>query len=260
MGVINLNSDSFYPNSQCRSESDALNMAQRMIDEGADLLDVGAESSRPGSCGISEKEESARLLPVVKELCRRCQVPVSVDTAKPAVAKRMLDNGAALINDITGLQRNPEMAEIIARFEAGVVVMHMQGTPATMQDSPVYENLIQDIMNYLKKSVSIAESAGIAPDSIAVDPGIGFGKSAEHNLEILGRLNQFNSLGKPVLVGVSRKSFIGRLLNLPVEERLEGSLIAGMAAVLNGAGILRVHDVKETRGMIKLVHAINKYQ
>lgn len=260
MGVINLNSDSFYPDSQCRSESDALKMAQRMIDEGADLLDVGAESSRPGSCGISEDEESARLLPVVKELCRRCQVPVSVDTAKPMVAKRMLDNGAALINDITGLQRNSEMAEIIARFEAGVVVMHMQGTPATMQDSPVYENLIQDIMNYLKKSVSIAESAGIAPDSIAVDPGIGFGKSAEHNLEILGRLNQFNSLGKPVLVGVSRKSFIGRLLNLPVEERLEGSLIAGMAAVLNGAGILRVHDVKETRGMIKLVHAINKYQ
>jgi len=260
MGVINLNHDSFYPNSQCSSVSDALKMAQRMIEEGADLLDVGAESSRPGSRGISEDEESARLLPVVKELCRRCQVPVSVDTSKPAVAKRMLDNGAALINDITGLQRTPEMAEIAAQFDAGVVVMHMKGTPATMQESPAYENLIPDIMDYLKKSISIAESAGVSPDSIAVDPGIGFGKTAEHNLEILGRLNQFKLLGKAVLVGVSRKSFLGRLLNLPVEERLEASLVAGMAAVLNGADLLRVHDVKETRQMAKLICAINKYQ
>ncbi len=235
-------------------------MAQRMVDEGADLIDVGAESSRPGSQGISEEEESARILPVVKELSRRWQNPVSVDTTKPEVAKRALDNGAAIINDIAGLQRDPRMAEIIAEFKAGVIVMHMNGTPATMQDNPVYENLIQDIMGYLIRSVSIAETAGISPDSIAVDPGIGFGKTIEHNLEILARLDRFKSLDKPILVGVSRKSFIGRLLDLPVEERLEGSLITGMLAVMKGADIIRVHDVIETRRMLKLVQAIQKYQ
>ena len=235
-------------------------MAQRMVDEGADLIDVGAESSRPGSQGISEEEESARILPVVKELSRRWQNPVSVDTTKPEVAKRALDNGAAIINDIAGLQRDPRMAEIIAEFKAGVIVMHMNGTPATMQDNPIYENLIQDIMGYLIRSVSIAETAGISPDSIAVDPGIGFGKTIEHNLEILARLDRFKSLDKPILVGVSRKSFIGRLLDLPVEERLEGSLITGMLAVMKGADIIRVHDVIETRRMLKLVQAIQKYQ
>ena len=260
MGIVNINQDSFYSNSQCHSKGEALIMAQRMIDEGADMLDVGAESSRPGSQGITEEEETARIIPLVKELSSRFQGPISVDTSKPEVAKRALENGASFINDITGLQQDPRMAEIVAQFDAGIVVMHMQGIPSTMQDSPAYENLILDIMSYLKKSVSIAESAGIASNSIAVDPGIGFGKTTEHNLEILGRLNHFKSLSKSVLVGVSRKSFIGHLLNLPVEERLEGSLIAGMAAILNGADILRVHDVKETWRMIKLFQAIHKYQ
>ena len=260
MGILNLNQDSFYPNSQCHSTDEAMVMAQRMVDEGADMLDVGAESSRPGSHGVAEKEEIARVLPVVKQLSKRLRVPVSVDTAKPEVAKRALENGAALINDITGLQRDPRMAEIIARSGAGVVVMHMDETPATMQDNPVYENIIHDIINYLKKSVSIAESAGISPDCIAVDPGVGFGKTTEHNLEILGRLDSFKALGKPLMVGVSRKSFIGNLLDLPVAERLEGSLVAGMVAIMNGADIIRVHDVIETRRMVKLVQEIRKYQ
>ena len=260
MGIVNLNHDSFYSDSQCHSSDEAIDMAQQMVDEGADILDIGAESTRPGSQGISIEEEISQVLPVVKKLCKNINIPVSVDTTKSKVAKVVLDNGAAIINDITGLQKDPEMAGAIARKNAGVVVMHMKGTPETMQNSPVYDDLINDITHYLQKSISLAESAGISPDKIAIDPGIGFGKTIEHNLEILGRLKLFMSIKKPIIVGVSRKSFIGKIQNLPVEKRLEGSLIAGLMAVINGAQILRVHDVKETRRMLDLVQAINKYQ
>lgn len=259
MGIVNLNHDSFYSESQCHSTDEAIAMGQQMADEGADILDIGAESSKPGSQGISIEEEISQVLPVVKKLCKNINIPVSVDTAKSEVAEVVLDNGAAIINDITGLQKDPEMADIIARKNAGVVVMHMKGTPETMQNSPVYDDLINDITFYLQKSITLAESAGIASDKIAIDPGIGFGKTIEHNLEILGSLKLFKPIEKPILVGVSRKSFIGKIQNLPVEERLEGSLIAGLMAVINGAQILRVHDVKETRQMLDLVQAINKY-
>ena len=260
MGILNLNHDSFFSGSQCHSADEAYDKARQMVDDGADIIDIGAESSRPGSQGIAVDEEISQVLPVVKKLCKSITIPVSVDTTKSAVAEAVLENGASIINDISGLQSDPNMADTIAEKNAGVVIMHMKGTPETMQKNPAYDDLIKDITNYLKKSVSIAESAGISPDKIAVDPGIGFGKTIKHNLEILGRLNNFKSLKKPILIGVSRKSFIGNIQNLPVEDRLEGSLTAGLMAVLNGAQILRVHDVKETRQMLDLVKAITNYQ
>jgi len=260
MGIVNLNRDSFYLGSQCHSVDEAYDRAQQMMDEGVDILDLGAESSRPGSKGISVDEEISRILPIVKKICTSIKIPVSVDTTKSEVAKVALDNGVSIINDISGLQNDPDMAGTIAERNGGVVVMHIKGTPETMQKNPEYDDLINEITLHLQNCVSVAESAGISPDKIVVDPGIGFGKTIAHNLEILGRLNNFKSLEKPILVGVSRKSFIGNMQKLAVEDRLEGSLTAGLMAVLNGANILRVHDVKETRQMLDLVLAIKKYQ
>ena len=259
-GIINLNSDSFFGKSRCASEDEALALAERLIIEGADILDVGAESSRPGSLPISEDDEINRLLPVVKELSRRYKIPVSVDTYKPKVAQTVLDAGASIINDITGLQKYPQMADVISSFNAGVVLMHMQGSPKNMQENPVYADLLQEIISFLGKSSSIAIKSGIPPESIAIDPGIGFGKTTEHNLELLAKLDSFKVLGKAILVGPSRKAFIGKLLDLPVEERMEGSLAASVVAVLKGADILRVHDVKETVRAVKVTEAIRKYE
>jgi len=259
-GIINLNSDSFFGKSRCASENEALRLAESLIIEGADILDVGAESSRPGSLPISEDDEINRLLPVVKELSRRYKIPVSVDTYKPKVAQIVLDAGASIINDITGLQKYPQMADIISSFNAGVVLMHMQGSPKNMQENPVYADLLQEIISFLGKSSSIAIKSGISPESIAIDPGIGFGKTTEHNLELLGKLDSFKGLGKAILVGPSRKAFIGNILDLPVEERMEGSLAASVVAVLKGVDILRVHDVKETVRVIKITEAIRKYE
>ncbi len=259
-GIINLNSDSFFGKSRCASENEALRLAESLVIEGADILDVGAESSRPGSLPISEDDEINRLLPVVKELSRRYKIPVSVDTYKPKVAQIVLDAGASIINDITGLQKYPQMADVISSFDAGVVLMHMQGSPKNMQENPVYADLLQEIISFLGKSSSIAIKSGISPESIAIDPGIGFGKTTEHNLELLAKLDSFKGLGKAILVGPSRKAFIGKLLDLPVEERMEGSLAASVVAVLKGADILRVHDVKETVRVIKITEAIRKYE
>ncbi len=254
MGIVNLSPDSFYKNSRSSSEKDAILLAERHIEEGAGVLDIGAESSRPGSRPISDELELERLLPVVSKICKRFDVPVSVDTYKPRVAERVLGAGATIINDITGLRGSSEMAEIIARNKAGVVLMHMQGIPETMQDGPCYDDVIQDIIIFLKKSIDLAQNTGI--EKIAVDPGIGFGKSQTHNLEIIRRLKEFRELGKPVLLGVSRKSFIGGVLDLPAEERLEGSLAATVIGVLNGATMFRTHDVQATDRAIKMAQAI----
>jgi dihydropteroate synthase len=254
MGIVNLSPDSFYEGSRSFSDQEALLLAERHIEEGAGVLDFGAESSRPGSQPISEAVELERLLPVVSEVCKRFDVAVSVDTYKPSVVAGVLSEGAAIINDITGLQRYPETAGIIARHRAGVVLMHMQGTPLTMQEQPQYGDLIGDVRSYLNKSIELAENAGI--DKIAIDPGIGFGKTRSHNLELIRRLEEFKGLGKPILLGVSRKSFIGDILDLPVEERLEGSLAAAVIGVLNGATIIRTHDVKATGRAVKIARAI----
>ncbi|MZG54738.1 MAG: dihydropteroate synthase [Nitrospinae bacterium] len=256
MGIINISTDSFYEKSQCHSLDEVLATAERMIREGADYLDLGAESSRPGSKPISDQEEMDKLIPVVSSLVKKVDIPVSVDTYKPAVAQEALQAGAKIINDITGLQKSSEMAEVVSRLDGGVIIMHMQGTPLTMQENPNYENVVNDVKKFLGKSVKIAEAAGILPDRIVVDPGIGFGKNQKHNLDILNNLEQFAELKKPILLGISRKSFIGNILNLPPEERLEGSLAASVIGVCKGGSILRTHDVNATRNAVKVAEAI----
>jgi len=259
MGIINLSPDSFYPDSRVPSVSAALKIAERMIEEGADYLDVGAESSRPGARPISEEEELAIILPVIKRLCRDFSIPVSVDTYKPGVAQKVLEEGVSIINDITGL-RYPEMAPIIAEYDAGVVIMHMRGTPDNMQEDLQYDDCVSEIKNFLEQGIRTAGAAGIGSDRIWVDPGIGFGKSVQHNLEILASLESFTTLQKPVLIGTSRKSFIGKILDLPVAERLEGSLATAVIGLIKGARILRVHDVQETYRAVKIASEVLKAQ
>jgi dihydropteroate synthase len=259
MGIINLSPDSFYPGSRVPSVPAALNVAERMIEEGADYLDVGAESSRPGSKPISEEEELAIILPVVSQLCKLFPVSISVDTYKPGVAQKVLEEGASIINDITGL-RYPEMAPLIAEYNAGVVIMHMRGSPENMQENLHYDDCVGEITRFLEQGIQTAESAGIDSDRIWVDPGIGFGKTVKQNLDILAHLDSFISLQKPILLGTSRKSFIGKILDLPVAERLEGSLATAVIGIMKGASILRVHDVQETCRAVKIASEILKVQ
>lgn len=253
MGVLNVTPDSFSDGGLFQDPGRAAEHALKMQDAGAHLIDVGGESSRPGSRPISPAEEIKRIRPVLKRLSKKIKIPVSVDTYKVDVARMALDEGALLINDITGLRGNKRLARLIARCGAGVVLMHMQGTPGTMQKRPVYGNLLKDISDHLKKAVEAALDAGIPRSHIAVDPGFGFGKTTEQNLEILSRLEIFLALKCPVLVGLSRKSFIGNILGAPVGDRLYGSLAAAAVAIHRGAHILRVHDVTPHRQLATLV-------
>lgn len=256
MGIINLSPESFYGDSRCETPDQALTVAERMVAEGADFLDIGAESSRPGSVPLAEREELTRLLPVVTKLAKNINIPISVDTYKPIVAQEVLHAGAKIINDITGLQSFPEMAETISRFNAGVILMHMQGSPKTMQDNPEYADLLAEVSAYLKQSLNIATCAGIDSNKIAIDPGIGFGKTDAHNLKILKNLEHFHEMNLPILLGVSRKSLIGNILSLPVEERLEGSLSAAVYGVLKGVSIIRTHDVQATYRAVRVAESI----
>jgi dihydropteroate synthase len=227
-----------------------------MVEEGADMIDVGGESSRPGSGRISESDELRRVLPVLEALASRVNVPISIDTLKPGVARRCLESGACIVNDIRGL-RDAQMLSVAAAAQASVVIMHMRGEPATMQRNTTYVDVVGEIRSFLKTQSALAKQAGIR--EIAVDPGLGFGKSARQNFEILARLAEFRALGYPILVGPSRKSFLGSLASrLPVEERLEGTLAAVATAVTNGAGVVRVHDVRECRRVVDVVHAIRE--
>ena len=256
MGILNLSSDSFYSQSCCNSLDDALRSAEKMVEEGAHILDLGAESTRPGSKEVSIEVQLERLLPVISKLKNEFEIPISVDTYKPKVGLAALQEGAVVINDISGLQWGTEMARIVAKCEAGLVLMNMQGTPETMQDNPTYEDVVADVLKFLRQSVKTAETAGISSESIVVDPGIGFGKTLNHNLELIAGLDRLKVLNKKILLGVSRKSFIGQILQLEVEERLEGSLAAGIAGVINGANILRVHDVAETVRAVRVAQFI----
>ena len=258
MGIINVSPDSFYRESRCETVDQAISKAERMIREGVDILDIGAESSRPGSVSISEQEELDRLLPVLVKLVKVTKVPISVDTYKPVVAQKVLQVGASIINDITGLQGFEGMAEIISQYNAGVILMHMQGSPECMQDQPQYTDVVSEILEYLQRSIDIAISVGIDPKKIAVDPGIGFGKTDSHNLQILKNLESFNELAKPVLLGISRKSLIGNILNVSAEERLEGSLAAIAFGLIQGVSIIRTHDVQATQRTIKVIQEIIK--
>lgn len=257
MGIVNLTPDSFsgdglYGKWQI---DNIIEHVEKMVRDGADIIDVGGESTRPGAKAVSIKEELARVIPVIKVLSKKIKVPISIDTYKPQVAREALDCGGLMVNDIAGL-RNPKMLKVVAKYKAAVVIMHMKGNPLTMQKNPVYKSLIDELIEYLHKAIERAVSAGIDKDKIIIDPGIGFGKTTEHNLEILKRLKEFKVLGRPILVGPSRKSFIGKILNVQPQERIFGTVSACVLAVKNGANLLRVHDVKEVHQALEVAAAI----
>src|SRR5262245_5950474 len=257
MGIVNVTPDSFADGGRYLDPAAAVRHARTLAAEGADLLDVGAESTRPGSPSVPSAEERARLLPVLEQLLDDPPCPVSVDTSKPEVAEAALRLGAHMVNDVTALAAGPELAQVCAAHDAGLAVMHMRGTPRTMQVEPRYDDLLREVRAGLETAVATAEAAGMAPDAICVDPGIGFGKTVEHNLTLLRRLDVFRDLGRPILVGPSRKSFIGALLDqLPAPERLEGTLAACVMAVAAGAHIVRVHDVAAVRRAVRVAEAI----
>lgn len=247
MGVINVAPDSFFPASCMLSPRLAAEGAQRMVADGADIIDIGGESSRPGSSPISAGEELERVLPVIEKIHAECDVVLSVDTTKADVAREALDCGASIINDISALRADPNMATVAAERGAYVVLMHMLGTPRTMQATPEYDDVTGEVIEFLEERVREATRRGIARERLFIDPGIGFGKRLLHNLALLRDIDRFAATGLPVLVGVSRKSFLGELLDLPASERLEGTLAAQAVAVALGADILRVHDVREGR-------------
>lgn len=254
MGVLNVTPDSFADGGRFLRRDDALARARTLVADGADILDVGGESSRPGADEVSQQEELDRVAPVVEALTREVATPISIDTYKPAVARECLGLGARMVNDITGLA-DPEMIDVAAAAGAGVVVMHMRGRPKTMQQDTRYDDLVGEILDFLDERAHGARSAGI--EEIFVDPGIGFGKTAEQNFELIRRLDEFTVLGLPILIGPSRKSFLGSLPSaLPSEERLEGTLAAVALSIANGASLVRVHDVKETKRVVEVVDAI----
>ncbi|NOZ61385.1 MAG: dihydropteroate synthase [Calditrichaeota bacterium] len=247
MGILNVTPDSFSDGGKFLDKNAAVAHALEMIADGADLVDVGAESTRPGAKPVDLEEEMSRVIPVIAALRRESDVPISVDTYKAQVAEAALEAGADIINDISGMRFDPKMKEAVAKYQAPVVLMHIKGEPRNMQKDPVYEDLMTEIYQYLSESIELAESAGLPREKIIIDPGIGFGKRLKDNYEILRRLSEFRSLGCPILVGPSRKSFIGNVLNLPPDQRLEGSAAAVALSIASGADIVRVHDVKEMK-------------
>ncbi len=260
MGIVNVTPDSFSDGGNFFKPTDAIEHAIHLVEDGADILDLGAESTRPGAAEVSVEEEINRLFPVVRELVKAVDVPISIDTTKSVVARKMLDAGARIINDISGLQFDASLAEVVADYECPVIMMHIQGTPRTMQKNPVYHDVIRDIISYFTERVEFAHSAGIKDQQILLDPGIGFGKTIEHNYRIIREFQTFASLGFPLVLGASRKSFIGKTLDLPVEDRLEGSLAAAVLGAWNGANIVRVHNVLETKRALQMTDAIREQQ
>ena len=261
MGIVNITPDSFSHDGRLLNQktdytSSAVRLAQRMIRAGADIIDIGGESTRPGTKRISAPEELKRILAAVKILAKTARVPISVDTYKASVAQATLDAGASIINNIKGIESDRALLKMIAHYNAGIVLMHLRGTPRTMQKSIRYGNLIQEIIRELKNSIENCLEIGIKSDKIIIDPGIGFGKTAEHNLEILNRLTKFKILNLPILIGTSRKSFIGKILNKAPQQRLLGTVASTCAGVINGAHIVRVHDVAQTAEVVKVVDAI----
>ncbi len=260
MGILNLTPDSFSGDGVYREGKITLekivDIAEKMQEDGADIIDVGGESTRPYAKKISQQEEEHRIVPVIKKLAKVLKIPISIDTYKSSVAKKALDNGASLVNDITALNGDKDMAKLIAKYKVGVVLMHMKGTPRTMQKNPTYKCLIGEIITALSKSIEKALKAGIDKNKIIIDPGIGFGKTTLHNLVILNNLNELKVLGHSILIGVSRKSFIGNILDLSVNECLLGTSACVSVAIIKGANILRVHDVAQIKQVVRMVDAI----
>ena len=256
MGILNITPDSFYDGGRRPEAGKAVADAMAMVEAGADIIDIGGESTRPGANPVSLDDELARVLPVVRSLRRLTQLPISIDTYKAGVAEAALAEGADVINDVSALTFDAGMADLVASEKVPVVLMHMQGTPRTMQVDPRYDDVVVEVRDFLARRVEFAVERGIERDKIIDDPGIGFGKTLAHNLTLLRELPALARLGAPLLVGVSRKGFIGRLLGAAAEDRLEGSLAAAVIAVLGGAHIVRVHDVTATRDAVRVADAI----
>jgi dihydropteroate synthase len=256
MGVLNVTPDSFSDGGLFFDKEKAISHALRMVEGGADIIDIGGESTRPGSKPLELEEELRRVIPVIESLAKEVDVPLSIDTYKSTVAQRAIEAGAEIINDISGLHFDPSLAKVAAKNDTPLILMHIRGKPETMQKGVHYDSLFSDILQYLKESIQRAESTGLDSRQIIIDPGIGFGKTAEDNLLIIKNLYEFRILGKPILLGTSRKSFIGKILNTEVGDRLEGTLSSIAISVLNGAHIIRSHDVLQAKKAIAVADAI----
>jgi dihydropteroate synthase len=258
MGVLNITPDSFSDSGKYLDIKSAYSRAVQIEKEGADIIDIGGESTRPGSFPVSIDDELSRIIPVMERLKGKLKIPISVDTNKYEVARQVLKQGACIINDISGLHGDKRLAGLCAEYSAGIVIMHMLGKPRTMQKRPFYNNLLEDIVEYLKEGTATALSAGVRKENIIIDPGIGFGKTVRHNLLIIKNIEYLKQAGYPLLIGASRKSFLGRITGLDTEQRLAPSLAANSIAVYCGADIIRVHDVKESMAALKTADNIKK--
>lgn len=256
MGILNVTPDSFSDGGKYLNISKAIDHALKMIDEGADFIDVGGESTRPGSESVSVEDEFSRVIPVIEQLSKITNIPISIDTTKSAVAEKALQSGAVIVNDISSFHFDSGMPAVVSKYKASVVLMHTKDKPKLMQQNPEYKDLLAEIKFYLSGAIKISIENGIK--QIIVDPGIGFGKKLEHNIEIFKRLKEFQNFGYPVLIGPSKKSFIGTILDLPIDERLEGTAAAVAVSIMNGVNIIRVHDVKEMKRVAKIVDTLKE--
>lgn len=257
MGIVNVTPDSFSDGGKFFSPEVAIRHASKLITQGADIIDIGGESTRPGAEQVSESEELKRVIPVIEKI--RTDNPtilISIDTTKASVAKHAVEAGADIINDVSGLSFDNNMIGIVESFNIPVVIMHMKGNPQNMQLNPKYKDIVNEILDFFKMKIKIAIQSGINRSMIILDPGIGFGKTVEHNFELLSRLNEFNVLELPIMIGPSRKSFIGITLDLPPEDRVEGTAAAVSAGVMNGASIVRVHDVKSMKRVVRIIEKV----
>jgi len=257
MGIVNVTPDSFSDGGKFFSPEDAISHASKLISQGADIIDIGGESTRPGAEQVSETEELNRVIPVIEKIRdENPKILISIDTTKALVAEHAIEVGADIINDVSGFSFDNNMIETVARFNVPVIIMHMKGKPQNMQLNPEYKDVINEILDFFKKKIKVAIQSGINRRMIILDPGIGFGKTVENNFELLSRLNEFNVLELPIMIGPSRKSFIGITLDLPPEDRIEGTAAAVSAGVMNGATIVRVHDVKSMKRVVKIIDKI----
>jgi dihydropteroate synthase len=256
MGIVNVTPDSFSDGGKFLDERSAVKHALKLVDEGAEILDIGGESTRPGARPVAEKEELRRVIPVIEKLAKKVKIPLSIDTVKPSVARAALVAGASIVNDVAARRQNPAMRRAVAEYRAGYICMHAQGSPQTMQKNPVYREVVRDVGGFFSESLKILKCFGVEPEQIVLDPGIGFGKTLEHNLELLANLGSFARWRRPLLVGVSRKSFLEKISGAGLNERLPASLACATLAIESGVQIIRTHDVRATVQAARMAEAI----
>ncbi|MGC8976634.1 MAG: dihydropteroate synthase [Candidatus Ratteibacteria bacterium] len=258
MGILNVTPDSFYNGGKYFNLDRAIEKGIELEKEGADIIDIGGQSTRPGSKPVDETEEINRVIPIIKILSKELKIPISCDTYRSKVAEKAIENGAKIINDISAFSIDKKLLDVIKNSDCGYVLMHMKGTPENMQLNPYYQDVIREINEFFEEKIKILEGAGINIERVVIDPGIGFGKRVSDNIEILKNLNKFKKFNRPILIGTSRKSFMGKLLNLEVDERLEPTIATNVYAFLKGASIFRVHDVKELKKGLEIIYKIEK--